>query len=650
MPRPTIWETLGVAATRDEVEIRRAYARKLKVTDAEENVEAFQLLRAAYETALRLARQPQLTIVAAPAPAPAAAPVTANPAAIASAPAPSGNQGNDEANNDATVAEIRRASAAAAAAGTASPAAAPVSGTGTARAAAPARATALEAAAYQPSPGANDVAAMRSALDALRLALLPTANVDEVQLKQLLEGVIEIAARGSLALQHDAENMLAQLIVATSPRSDALLDPCILRFNWVKHETDLSPNRVVVAVLARRRDVGALADLKVREDGLGKAFLRLSQPTNSLLRWWRANFAEARRWPELLLLNLLKDKHPRLLAELNVAEVAWWERFLARPKFSYGLSRVGSGLLMLPALLIFSSVGDLSVGGLWLKLALFVVAYVAALAAVLFSKLYLIDWPAFLVARRWKMRPPVAIQLGWLPMLILAFGITIFLSDAAVFWWTAAVVGAIGCLWAIYVSGPMPSIAQNRTLLLSNSHVATAVMMNAALAPWWLFSTLEFVWPPRDSPSFGTSSVGAFALMCASAFGVRPLGQAWTERLTDIQRKHCMSVLAVCAVIVAAVDWFAAENVSLRPAVACLVVTFVVVHRIACVDFNVAQLKTRIFVPVGGVIAAFLLIGAGVTRAAPITQMGGLVLCAGSLVDLGMAYYNRRQKDLYRKP
>jgi hypothetical protein len=623
MPRPTIWETLGVAATRDEVEIRRAYARKLKVTDAEENAEAFQLLRAAYETALNLAKRPQVTIVVAPAPAPAPA------------PAASGNQGNNEANNDATVATIRRAAVVAAA-----PAAAPA-------VPAPVPVTGAEKAAYQPTPGASDVAAMHSALDALRVALLPTANLDEVQLNELLEGVIEFAARGSLALQHDTENMLAHLIVATSPRSDVLLDRCILQFNWVKHETDLSPNRVVLAVLARRGEVGALADLKVREGELGKAFLRLSQPTNSLLRWWRANFVEARRWPELLLLSLLKDKHPRLLAELNAAEVAWWEKFSARPKFSYGLTRVGGALVL--ALLLLGSIGALGAGEPWYQIALMAVAFFTGLAVLLVAKLYLIDWPALLVARRWKSRPPVPIQLGWLPMLIVAFGITIFLSDTAVFWWTAGVVGTSGCLWAIYVSGPMPSISQNRTLLLSNSHVATAVMMNAALAPWWLFSTLEFVWPPRDSPSFGTSSVGAFALMCASAFGARPLGQAWTQRLTDIQRKQCRMVLAACAVIIAAVDWFAAENVSLRPVVAWSVVTFVVVHRIACVDFNVAQSKTRIFVPVGGVIAAFLLIGAGITRAAPITQMGGIVLCAGSLVNLGMAYYNQRQRDLYRK-
>ncbi len=89
--RPAIWETLGVAETRDEVEIRRAYARKLKVTDVEANPEAFQLLRAAYETALKLAKQPPVTIVGFP-----------------------GGDGN-RASRDATVATIRQAAAAGAA-------------------------------------------------------------------------------------------------------------------------------------------------------------------------------------------------------------------------------------------------------------------------------------------------------------------------------------------------------------------------------------------------------------------------------------------------------------------------------------------------------------------------------------------------------
>jgi hypothetical protein len=42
--------------------------------------------------------------------------------------------------------------------------------------------------------------------------------------------------------------------------------------------------------------------------------------------------------------------------------------------------------------------------------------------------------------------------------------------------------------------------------------------------------------------------------------------------------------------------------------------------------------------------------GAGLTKVvAPITQSGGLVLCAGALVDFGMAYCNQWLPGRYRK-
>lgn len=77
-----IWNLLGLQPTQDTREIRRAYAEKAKAVHPEEDPEGFQLLRAAYEQALSLAKKTENVR-----PEPEAPP---SPAESAEAPLPAG--------------------------------------------------------------------------------------------------------------------------------------------------------------------------------------------------------------------------------------------------------------------------------------------------------------------------------------------------------------------------------------------------------------------------------------------------------------------------------------------------------------------------------------------------------------------------------
>lgn len=624
----SIWSTLGVAATRDVGAIKRAYAIQLRVTRPDDDPEGFQRLRAAYESALALAEQS-----ARAAATPAEAPVPAERGGLAHEPAPQapGDASPGEADTK-PLGEPR--------------AAGPVGSTGAGGAALGIGGASVAAGAEavsQPTGRAEEIAAVRAAFDALWLALRPNSPAADVDLHGLLARVLDSIAESRLAVQADAENALARLLADMSPRSDRLLEKCITRFGWEKQESQLSVEPAVLRVLARWRDLVSFESLKTGQDPLAPAFARLREPQNPLRRWWRANVTQAGRWPELNLIARLKDGNPTLLRELDSAQVAWWERFQKQPKLSQGMLRIGAILM---ALILFGALFAIIDGEPWHEVLAQLLPRAGGIVAAILAKLYVIDWPTFLVASRWRGRPPLRIELGWLPLVVLVSLVAVLFHRSSLMWWVAAALGLIACLWAIYVSGPMPPLVQQRNVIPTNSHVIQAVALNFALAWWWFASTGEFASTPHAPLVFDAGSVGAVALMCAGVFGIRALRASWTYRLTDVQRQRCTVALAACAVGVGVAARLAAPSLPWRPLVAWLVVAFIVLHRVPCVGFRPVQIKARVLVLILSFVFTMGLAASGATSdtPAPVIQIAGLMLLAAALFNLAVVLFDADRK------
>lgn len=210
----SIWATLGIRATTDRTAIRRAYAKRLKTTNPEDDAEKFQTLRAAYEAALDRARYADLDeddeveIVADD----AMVEITADPALLGK-PAP------------------------------------------------------LEPV----EPSKPDV------LEHLAMLLTQVESVTADELMAAFKAVIDHPDMERLEVRRDHEDRLAWLIAYNSPRSDPLIEPAIERFNWSdRHINNLYGS--VPTVIERKDGLGYLKRIRHPESDEFPAYRALTAP------------------------------------------------------------------------------------------------------------------------------------------------------------------------------------------------------------------------------------------------------------------------------------------------------------------------------------------------------------------------------------
>jgi hypothetical protein len=485
---PEIWATLDIAPVRDRDAIRRAYARRLKVTNPEDDAEAFRDLRAAYEEAL---------------------------AALdwdwAWEDEPSEEEGDaveaetlaDDVVTTISMEQFRLMMGGA-------PSGPPVF------------------AAPPPLEGDDDHARL---LDALERLVLGDPPAETAAVEAALAAVLASPALEQVAVAGQTEQRIAYLITQHAPRSDALVRPAINAFRWAREGVRARYDGLVEAVLDRDADIVFRSGLLRDEGPRRTAFLALSRPLNQGPAW------HDRAWPGFDakvrdLLHEIDARRPSLHADLDADSVAHWRARLARPRWSPSLL----GLAVLAPLPV-ALVSQLTAPDLTLALRIQLVGTVGLLTAMA-------AWLFGLAPLRrhwredWEWRAPTWTRVAWSPASLALLAIAGGLPDNG--WMTAAVgiVAVLLVLWAI-VTG---DIQFNRSAG-AWSPAAQLAVAHGPLIVW--LAALSLYYPEARTPTLWAAFAGAAA---CSVAGTTTLPIAWFHSLPRAARVGLTLALIVAAI------------------------------------------------------------------------------------------------------
>lgn len=296
------WQVLGIPRKSDRATIRRAYAKRLRITNPEDDPQAFMALREAYEAALHwveydvdwekgeAAEEAVFAVAASPA---------AGPGYVAAPDRPSAEADPQAQALAAEHAELRRLAAA------------------------------LEAGLR--GPWYADSAALKARLDAILAA----------------PAMIAIDAREGI------ENWLADLLADTVPRSDPVLRPAIDAFGW---EDEGNHPPAAWRVLGRIDEWRVIQSLRRGDHALSPGWTAL---TRADAPSWQRRIATLR--PGIVakvrqLFDLADYQTPGIAHSFDPGAAEWWRAHLERPRF--GFVDLAAILLGIGAATVFALAGN----------------------------------------------------------------------------------------------------------------------------------------------------------------------------------------------------------------------------------------------------------------------------------------------------
>ena len=291
-----IWAELGVAAGSDRDAIRRAYARKLRVTHPEDNPEGFKRLRAAYESALAQADHAvhwgdfeegkhDLEDVAS-----SEFVTISEPLDRSEAPQKWHETTSERHEDDAEATALR---------------------------------TARDA----------DLAALCRAMADLDSALRGVWRAPDADIETLFSQLLAAPALGEIAVREDVERAVARLIADTIPRSDAILAQAVAAFGWNDRDGGRR-DHAVYEVLQRLEEWRLIAAFGKPRHPLHAAWRSLTRKPAWQPKWRLAAFSGGFVHGVRTLLGDFEPVSPGLHFSFDAASVERWRAFLAKPRLT----------------------------------------------------------------------------------------------------------------------------------------------------------------------------------------------------------------------------------------------------------------------------------------------------------------------------
>ena len=590
-PPQDIWDVLETERTVDELIIRRAYARKLKVTNPEDDAEAFERLRAAYDQAMAFAAQ------------------AARTAAFA--------QQQQQQQRAVQVAAAPSESA-------------PV--TPSIAQAPPPDAAPPEAAPPGVAPPETALQRLQNDFQILDAAVINPAGQDEARVAALFAQCLGSAALENVQVLLQFERSVAHWLLMRRPASEALFPDAVARFDWKRREksVDLPPD--IASVLRHLRDMQFWAS------ELGSTGAR-RRARNALLRkpnaaWLRLQmvFFKLDKHVNVLLAEIYA-KHAGLLPKFNADALAWWRQYFSKPKLALQWFALLPVLVPAGALVggQMRPMGSAAVVGSVIG----AIAPVALIAAILLFKVYVIDWPKRWHLQKYRSEVPGWLRLGWFPAALGTFALSALLPDSRWSIAAAALASALCILWVMVVA--------NHGAQKTAGSAGQWLLINFPLLCTWAYVTF-------DQPQNSTWPVlpALLALLVAERIGRGALFGEFKYGLSDAARRrfpYAVAAAAAAAIALLMTLPGAAPWVGIALAAATMVV---IVARTPALLLSGRQGKIRyyaqwaLWLPAIGLIQGAGKRGPG--SSSPAIHPGqiiGVWLMAGVILGMAMVGYNQ---------